>query len=167
VRAHLIAVLSLTLSCRAGGQQSLPINTKADLVVVSKKERSLTLMSQERILKTYKVALGSEPVGPKTQQGDHRTPEGRYVLDRRNGQSQFYRSIHVSYPNEQDREQAKQLGVAPGGDIFVHGLPNGFRWLGASHRLKDWTDGCIAVTDAEMDEIWQVVPDGTPIEIKP
>jgi murein L,D-transpeptidase YafK len=169
VRDPLSAILLsvLALSCGVGGKQSGAAITKADYVVVSKKERSLTLMSQGRIVKTYKVALGSVPVGPKSKQGDHMTPEGKYILDRRNPQSRFYRSIHISYPNEQDREHARQLGIAPGGDIFVHGLPNGFGWLGASHRLKDWTDGCIAVTNVEMDEIWQSVPDGTPIEIKP
>ena len=81
--------------------------------------------------------------------------------------SQFYKSIHISYPSAADRAQAAKLHVSPGGDIFLHGLPNGYRWIGRGHRLKDWTDGCIAVTDEEMDEIWQLVPDGTPIEIRP
>ena len=124
-------------------------------------------MRQGKVLKTYKLALGPEPVGPKQRQGDHKTPEGEYVLDRRNAHSQFYRSIHVSYPSPQDRDRARKLGVSPGGDIYVHGLPNGYAWLGSGHRLKDWTDGCIAVTNEEMDEIWRAVPDGTPIEIKP
>ena len=124
-------------------------------------------MRQGKVLKTYKVALGPEPVGPKQRQGDHKTPEGEYVLDRRNVHSQFYRSIHISYPSAKDRDRARKLGVSPGGDIYVHGLPNGFAWVGRGHRLKDWTDGCIAVTNEEMDEIWRAVPDGTPIEIKP
>ena len=140
---------------------------KADRVIVTKSERTLTLLAQGKVLKTYKVALGGSPVGPKEQQGDHKTPEGLYVLDRRNPKSQFHRSIHVSYPSEQDKKRAAQRGVSPGGDIMVHGLPNGFGWLGATHRAKDWTDGCIAVTNAEMDEIWELVPDGTPIEIRP
>ena len=100
-------------------------------------------------------------------QGDHKTPEGHYVLDRRNPKSKFYKSIHVSYPNEQDRRKAQAKGVPPGGDIMIHGLPNGMGAVGAAHRLTDWTDGCIAVTDAEMDEIWKIVPDGTPVEIRP
>ena len=118
-------------------------------------------------MKVYKVALGGDPVGPKTKQGDHKTPEGVYVLDFRNAHSQFYKSIHISYPSQRDRAVARRKGISPGGDVFVHGLPNGFGAVGAAHRLKDWTDGCIAVTNQEMDEIWQAVPDGTEIEIRP
>ncbi len=139
----------------------------ADRVLVLKKERTLQLLSHGKVIKTYKVALGGDPVGPKTRQGDHKTPEGIYILDLRNAHSRFYRAIHISYPNERDRAQARKEGVAPGGDVFVHGLPNGFGAIGAAHRLKDWTDGCIAVTDDEMDEIWMAVQDGTPIEIRP
>ena len=119
------------------------------------------------MIKTYNVALGGDPVGPKRRQGDHKTPEGNYVLDSRNPRSQFYKSIHISYPNADDRAAARLKGVSPGGDVFVQGLPKGYGWVGASHRLKDWTDGCVAVTNQEIDEIWQAVPDGTPIEIRP
>jgi murein L,D-transpeptidase YafK len=140
---------------------------KADAVVVVKSERTLTLMARGKALRTYKVALGGVPVGPKQQQGDHKTPEGHYVLDRRNPKSKFYKSIHISYPSEKARRDAEMRGVSPGGDIMIHGLQNGFGYLGATHRAVDWTDGCIAVTDSEMDEIWKMVPDGTPIEIKP
>jgi murein L,D-transpeptidase YafK len=140
---------------------------RADHVVVLKKERTLELLDQGKVVKTYKVALGGDPVGPKTRQGDHKTPEGLYVLDSRNAHSQFYKSIHISYPSEHDRALARKNGVSPGGDIFVHGLPNGLGAIGAAHRLKDWTDGCIAVTDDEIDEIWKAVPDGTQIEIRP
>ena len=97
----------------------------------------------------------------------HKTPEGVYFLDRRNERSQFYRSIHISYPNTEDRARAHKLGVSPGGDIMLHGLPIGYGWIGTGHRARDWTDGCIAVTNEEMDEIWGVFPDGTPIEIRP
>jgi murein L,D-transpeptidase YafK len=140
---------------------------KADQVVVVKSERTLTLFSQGKVLRAYKVALGGVPVGVKEQEGDHKTPEGHYILDRRNAKSRYYKSIHVSYPNEQDKKRAAQRGVSAGGDIMIHGLPNGFGWLGATHRARDWTDGCVAVTDAEMDEIWELVPDGTSIEIRP
>ncbi|MBI3646621.1 MAG: L,D-transpeptidase family protein [Acidobacteriales bacterium] len=140
---------------------------KADHVVVVKSERTLTLLSQAKVLRTYKVALGGTSIGAKEQQGDHKTPEGHYTLDRRNSKSRFYKSIHISYPNDHDRQKAAKHGDAPGGDIMIHGLPNGFGWLGAAHRAMDWTDGCIAVTDAEIDEIWELVPDGTPIEIRP
>jgi murein L,D-transpeptidase YafK len=139
----------------------------ADRVLVLKKERTLQLLSQGKVIKTYKIALGGDPVGPKTRQGDHKTPEGIYVLNSRNEHSQFYKSIHISYPDAKDRVAAREKGVSPGGDVFVHGLPNGYGWIGASHRFKDWTDGCIAVTNAEMDELWMAVADGTPIEIRP
>lgn len=140
---------------------------KIDQVVVSKHERTLSLLSQGKVVRTYKVSLGTVPVGPKQQEGDHKTPEGHYILDRRNAKSKFYKAIHISYPNEDDRRLAAQRGASSGGDIMLHGLPNGFGWLGALHLSMDWTDGCIAVTDQEMDEIWELVPDGTPIEIKP
>lgn len=140
---------------------------KADAVLVVKSTRTLTLLAHGKVIRSYKVALGGTPVGAKEEQGDHKTPEGHYVLDRRNPKSKFYKSIHVSYPNEQDRRKAEKRGVSPGGDIMIHGLQNGFGHVGAAHRLVDWTDGCIAVTDAEMDEIWQMVADGTPIEIQP
>jgi len=103
----------------------------------------------------------------RRRQGDHKTPEGVYILDSRNAHSQFHKAIHISYPNAQDRAAARAKGVSSGGDVFVHGLPNGYHWVGASHRLKDWTDGCIAVTDEEIEEIWRAVEDGTPIEIRP
>ncbi len=146
---------------------ALPDDVRADRVIVLKSQRILMLMSQGKVLKSYKIALGGNPTGPKTRQGDHRTPEGSYILDRRNPKSRFYRSIHISYPDDKDRANASKLGVSPGGDVFIHGLPNGFGWLEKSHLAMDWTDGCVAVTDGEMDEIWRAVPDGTAIDIKP
>ena len=139
----------------------------ADRVLVFKKQHTLQLLQGGKVIKTYKVALGGDPVGAKRSQGDHKTPEGVYVLDFRNPHSQFYKSIHISYPNVHDRAQARERGVSPGGYVFVHGLPKGYGFVGASHRLKDWTDGCIAVTNEEIDEIWQAVAGGTPIEIRP
>jgi len=139
----------------------------ADRVLVLKKERTLQLLRHGMVIKTYKIALGGDPVGPKTRQGDHKTPEGVYVLDSRNAHSHFHKSIHISYPSARDNAAARRNGVSPGGDVFVHGLPNGYGWIGAGHRGRDWTDGCIAVTDGEIDEIWLAVPDGTPIEIRP
>ena len=169
-KSLLLFLLAVTISPLFrvwAADDQLPVSVKADHVVVFKNERKLILMRGGRELKTFRVALGSEPVGAKTRLGDHRTPEGLYVLDRRNAKSSFYRSIHISYPNVNDRARAAKLGVSPGGDIFVHGLPNGYGWIGSAHRAKDWTDGCIAVTNQEMDEIWRIVPDGTPIDIKP
>ena len=149
------------------GIDRLPFRARADKVIVFKQRRLLVLLQENRTIRSYRVALGGDPKGPKQQEGDHRTPEGLYLLDRRNEHSRFYRSIHISYPNTQDRRDAAARGVSPGGDIMVHGLPNGMGWIGSAHRARDWTDGCIAVTNEEMDEIWRVVPDGTPIEIKP
>jgi len=160
-------VTLLLIGMLAGVQAQPRAKLKADQVVVLKSMRTLTLISHGEVLRKYKVALGGSPAGAKQQQGDHRTPEGHYILDRRNPKSRFYKSIHISYPNEKDRREAAKRGVLPGGDIMIHGLPNGFAWLGATHRETDWTDGCIAVTNSEMDEIWDLVPDGTPIEIKP
>lgn len=144
-----------------------PQSPRVERVLVIKNERILELLSEGKVTKSYKVALGGSPAGPKAQQGDHKTPEGDYILDSRNAHSQFYRSLHISYPSEHDKTAARQKGVSPGGDVFIHGLPNGYGWIGSSHRLKDWTDGCIAVTNQEMDEIWTAVPNGTPIEIRP
>jgi murein L,D-transpeptidase YafK len=162
-RAFLLTALLICLTC-VFSQAAQP---HVDRVVVLKKERTLILYSNGQELKRYKVALGGHPVEPKQQQGDSRTPEGLYVLDSRNANSHFYKSIHISYPNAADRERARKAGVNPGANIFLHGLPNGFGAIGAAHRLKDWTDGCIAVTDEEIDEIWRLVPNGTLIEIRP
>ena len=153
--------------CGLGEAQTAVAPLHADRVIVLKKERILRLESHGREIKTYKVALGGDPIGAKTRQSDHKTPEGIYVLDFRNAHSKFYKAIHISYPSAHDRAAAREPGVSPGGDVFLHGLPNGYGFVGAAHRLKDWTDGCIAVTNVEIDEIWAAVADGTPIEIRP
>jgi len=139
----------------------------ADKILIEKQERRLTLISKGEVLKTYKIALGGNPIGPKERQGDNKTPEGVYVIDSRNKDSRYHRSLHVSYPNEKDRQRAKKLGVSPGGDIMIHGMKNGFSWVGESHTGVDWTKGCIAVTDEEIEEIERLVPNGTVIEIRP
>lgn len=167
MRIRVLTDLAICVFLTLGLARAADKPLHADRVVVLKKEHTLQLWNQGKIVKSYKVALGGDPVGPKTRQGDHKTPEGTYVLDSRNAHSQFYKSIHISYPSARDREVAHRNALAPGGDVFVHGLPNGYGWIGASHRLKDWTDGCIAVTNDEMDEIWQAVANGTPIEIRP
>ena len=160
-RYHVIAVAVLSTSLRLFGV------SHADRIIVRKKERTMDLMRGGQVIKTYKIALGGNPIGPKTRQGDHRTPEGVYVIDRRNPQSQFHRSLHISYPNAANRQRAGKLGASPGGDIFIHGLPNGYGFVGAGHRAHDWTDGCIAVTDQEIEEIWKLVENGTSVEIRP
>jgi murein L,D-transpeptidase YafK len=138
-----------------------------DLVRVYKAERRMELLSRDVVLRRYFIALGANPVGHKSREGDERTPEGHYVLNWRNPRSASYKSIHVSYPDEADKEAARKAGVSPGGMIMIHGQPNGFGWAAWVIQWFDWTDGCIAVTNAEMDEIWEMVDNGTPIEIRP
>ena len=143
------------------------VNAKAERILVEKGARRLTLFCAGRKLKEYRVALGFSPVGPKQREGDGRTPEGKYTIDFHKSDSAFHRALHISYPDAADSARAAEAGVAPGGDIMIHGLPNGFSALGPAHHLRDWTAGCIAVTDSEIDEIWGSVADGTPIEIRP
>jgi len=138
----------------------------ADKILIEKKERRLRLFSRGEVIKTYKIALGGNPVGPKERQGDNKTPEGTYIIDSRNSNSGYHLSLHISYPNEKDKMRAKELGVSPGGDIMIHGIKNGLSWVGASHADLDWTKGCIAVTDEEMEEIYELVPNGTIVEIR-
>ncbi len=143
-------------------------NDKADYVVVKKTERKLYLYRGSEILKTYRIALGKQPDGHKIREGDSRTPEGRYILDWRNPNSKFYRSIHISYPSRTDFRDARERGDSPGGAIMIHGQPTS--WVEKTKLLfnqDDWTEGCIAVQNHEMDEIWNAVDDGTPIEIIP
>jgi murein L,D-transpeptidase YafK len=141
--------------------------THADHILILKKAHLLELLANGQVIRTYKVALGTGGLAPKDRQGDGRTPEGHYVIDARIPASHYHKALHVSYPNAQDRLRATRLGVAPGGDIMIHGLPNGRGAIGSAHRLYDWTLGCIAVTDNEIDEIWTLVPTGTPVEIRP
>ncbi len=136
-------------------------------VLVRKQERRLYLMADEIVVRSYRVSLGDNPVGHKLYEGDKRTPEGSYTLDWRNSESDFYKSIHISYPNDTDRSQAEAWGQDPGGSIMIHGLPNEAGDLAFAYIGLDWTNGCIAVDNAEMDEIWQLVSDGTPIKILP
>jgi murein L,D-transpeptidase YafK len=144
-----------------------PLAGPADRIVVEKAQRRLTLFRGAMPLRSYRVALGSQPVGAKVHEGDGRTPEGLYTIDRRNPVSRYHLALHLSYPDARDRARAAALGVSPGGDVMIHGMRRGLGWLGPLHRLKDWTRGCIAVTDAEVDEIAQAVPDGTVVEIRP
>ncbi len=141
-----------------------------DRVVVYKKKRVLQLCRGDSVLKKYPIALGKSPEGHKMREGDSRTPEGRYILDWRNPNSKYYLSIHISYPNKADKQRADSLGVNPGGAIMVHGYPTGKSaslWSRYWFLGRDWTDGCIAVSNEAMDEIWASVKDGTPIDIHP
>jgi murein L,D-transpeptidase YafK len=156
----LLLILALELSALASPQPTV------DRVLVLKKEHRLLLLSGDQIVKAYSVALGSGGLAPKQRKGDDKTPEGFYRIDYRNPASRFHLALHISYPDETDREQARKRGVSPGGDIMIHGLGSEFKSLGSTHYRYDWTAGCIAVTDSEIEEIWQLVPDRTPVEIR-
>ena len=162
----MISVSALALA-KNGSKHNQAIHTDVtiDKVYVDKSERVLKLLSGDRVIKTYHIALGDSPVGHKRQEGDERTPTGSYILDYKNENSNYYRSIHVSYPNAADKAQAKKRGVSAGGDIMIHGQKNGLGHLAAITQQRDWTDGCIAVTNDEMDEIMSVYKAGMPIEI--
>jgi murein L,D-transpeptidase YafK len=139
----------------------------ADSVLVIKHAHTLTLLHNANPIKQYRVALGRGGLGPKQEAGDNKVPEGTYRIVSRNPHSAFYRALRVGYPTPQQAAAARARGIDPGGDIMIHGIRNGLGWLGRAQRLIDWTQGCIAVTNPEMDEIWNAVPDGTPIEIRP
>jgi len=151
----------------AGDLAARPGDAGAARIVIDKSAHRLTLWRGGRAFKTYQVALGRGGLAPKSRQGDDLVPEGSYRIDGRNAQSAYHRALHVSYPNAADLARARKLGVRPGGDIMIHGLPNGYGWLGPVHRFRDWTRGCIAVTDDEIEELWRLVPAGTPVEIRP
>jgi murein L,D-transpeptidase YafK len=160
-RIHLLVLLIAALRCVAAS------TAQADKIVILKSAHQMTLLSNGKVLKTYKVALGSRPEGPKQVEGDHKTPEGNYVIDAKNAHSQFHLSLHISYPSAADQQRARAMGSRPGGAIMIHGLAPPFAHLGALHRQVDWTDGCIAVTNEEIEEIWKLVPVGTKVEIRP
>lgn len=167
--ALLAAVLvTLAVGSPAGAaRQTLPDGTVVDRIIVEKRARTMSVYRGTELLKTYKVALGPNPKGHKEREGDGRTPEGIYRIDFRKRDSAFHRALHVSYPNAEDRRRARRRRVSPGGDIMIHGLPNGMGAIGKAHVLRDWTNGCIAVTNDEIEELWRVVPNGTTVEIKP
>jgi murein L,D-transpeptidase YafK len=140
---------------------------RADYVVVDKSERKLYLYKAGRVLREFDVSLGQMPNGPKQREGDFRTPEGKYLLDARNVNSDFFLSIHVSYPNDADRARAHAQGVDPGGQIMIHGWPNELKYDPRHYQDTDWTDGCIAVSNSDMVDIWLMTRESTPIEIRP
>lgn len=146
----------------------LPTWASSSHVRVYKNDRALQLLDAKgKVIKVYRISLGDEPKGAKTCEGDERTPEGEYRLTYINERSSYHRSIYIDYPREKDRKAAKKAGCPTGGDIFLHGLPNGTGWTGKLHQLKDWTDGCIAVTNSEIDEIISSLKLPARIEIFP
>ncbi len=166
--ALLLSVLLCSPVVPAAAQQALASHIQtADLVLVEKSNRVLHLMRNGEALRTFPISLGLMPEGHKERSGDFRTPEGRYRLTARNTDSAYFLSILVSYPNERDRSHARSLGVDPGGAIMIHGTPNVPRYEESSYQGWDWTDGCIAVSNADMIDIWLMTREGTPIEIRP
>jgi murein L,D-transpeptidase YafK len=139
----------------------------ADRIVVEKSARRMTLLRGDDVLARYDIALGGDPVGHKQKEGDGRTPEGRYAVDFKHPRSRFHLALRISYPDANDRDNAHRIGASPGGDIMIHGLPNGLGWIGGLHRIRDWTDGCVAVTNDDIENIWAMASIGTPVEIKP
>lgn len=145
---------------------SVSVEAEVDYVLVKKSDRKLLLLSNGKPVREYRIALGANPKGHKHQEGDRKTPEGIYLLDYKKEDSAFFRAIHISYPDADDIARAEATKVDPGGQIMIHGQKNGFGWLARVTQSYNWTDGCIAVTDEEMAEIWEMVKEGTPIEIQ-
>jgi len=154
----------LLLGHSEAGAGDFPV---ADRVVVEKAARKLHLMKGGTAFRTFRIALGMQPVGDKEREGDFRTPEGTYLLDRRNPNSEYFLSIHISYPSNSDSLQARERGLDPGGAIMIHGQPNEPTRSETYYLTQDWTNGCIAVSNSDMIDIWLMTPDNTPIEIRP
>lgn len=163
----IMVLITSMIGCEQDRRGQSTITPNIDRIVVEKSSRLLHLMSAGKAVRTYRIALGRNPVGHKLREGDKRTPEGIYVVDGRNANSSYHRSLHISYPSPIDIQQARRSEVSPGGNIMIHGIRNGLGWLGPLHRLFDWTQGCIAVTNKEIEEIWTLVPNGTTIVLQP
>lgn len=144
-----------------------PTRAAVDSIVIEKAARRMTLYEDGRAVKTYRIALGFAPVGDKKRQGDGKTPEGRYRISLKNPNSQFHLSLKISYPDAEDRAAARRRGVDPGGDIFIHGTPGREAPYAEDAAIRDWTLGCIAVANSEIEEVWRLVPVGARVEIRP
>ncbi len=138
-----------------------------DRIVIEKSKRKMTLLKGEREVAVYRVALGRDPIGPKAMRGDNKTPEGLYFVDYKVGNSVYHKALHLTYPNLDDLTRADSLGVAPGNNIMIHGLSKKQLWMGDVQYLFDWTNGCVALTNGEIEEIWDLVLPWTPVEIRP
>jgi murein L,D-transpeptidase YafK len=160
----ILIVIFLVLGILSNFDAALPPGVTADRVVIEKQAGRLTLFKNGKALKSYTVALGWSP-GKKERQGDRRTPEGRYKIIGRHAESRYYLALRLSYPNASDNRRAREQGRSPGGDIMIHGLPPAWSWVGRWHSLINWTQGCIAITNPQMDELWRAVPLGTEVVI--
>jgi len=163
-RAPLVVFADKHQEPKVKRKKSLP---KAEKVLIVKSERKLYLLRKGKAFREFHVALGRNPEGPKRREGDRKTPEGNYTLDFKKKNSDYYRAIHISYPGPSDRAKAKGEGVSPGGAIMIHGQPNWWGWFAFIRQRFDWTAGCIAVSNGDMDDIWDAVDPGTPVEIRP
>ena len=161
------ALATMVESTRLVNFDALSAETTVDRLVLDKSERRLVAYRRGEVLKTYSVALGRQPVGAKRFEGDGKTPEGVYWINGRNPESQYHRSLSLSYPRPADVKRAKRHRRSPGGDIMIHGTPEGYGYPEWMKQSYDWTQGCIAVTNEDIEELWRIVPDGTPIEIRP
>lgn len=148
-------------------EERLPPHTRIDKLVVVKSERTMYAYTKRKLVKVYSIAIGRNSVGDKEYEGDKRTPEGSYYIEGKNPNSGYHKNLGISYPDKTDLQEAKAKGVRASGDVKIHGLKNGRGLLGKFHRLRNWTAGCIAVTDEEMDELYDAVAIGTPIIIRP
>jgi murein L,D-transpeptidase YafK len=162
-----VIVFLVCLNTTVQADELLLTSIQADYILVEKAARRLTLFTGDRKIRTYKIALGRNAKGPKLEKGDLRTPEGIYIIDSRNPDSKYHLSLHISYPNEIDLQITAMADVSPGGNIMIHGTGEEYAWMGKFHSALDWTEGCIAVTNEEIEEIWRLVPYGTKIEIRP
>jgi murein L,D-transpeptidase YafK len=164
----LIVLIIAGLGIFAFSQTDKPLDKSAiiDKIIVEKSKRKMFVYSNGELLKTYKISLGKKPTGTKEFEGDNKTPEGLYFINDKNPNSKFHKNLGISYPNEKDIENSKKTGQKPGGQIKIHGLNNKYNWIGKAHLLMDWTAGCIAVTNNEIDELYNAVPIGTQIEIR-
>ena len=166
-RRTILCGFTLFLPTISGVAQSAAPADRADQIIVVKSQHRMTLLSHGRPIKVYQVALGGGGLEPKQRAGDARTPEGHYVLDSKNTNSRFHLAFHISYPNAEDRARAKKAGVSPGGDIMIHGVEKKYESLGSLQHDYDWTEGCIALTNPEIEEFAKLVSIGTPVEIRP
>ncbi len=160
-------VLAVLIIYNVYPEQGLPKGVTIDKILVDKSDRKLIVFSKGEQVKVYTISLGDDPIGHKEFEGDERTPEGIYEINDKNPGSGYHKNLGVSYPNNKDKEHAKLIGKSPGGDIKIHGLRNGLGFINKFHRWFDWTNGCMALTDSEVDELYNAVPIGTLIEIRP